>query len=94
MHTINITGTSEITAQGGKYAAGIGTGYHVAALAGKIENTVNVNATAGESREKYTQAMAVGFGVIDRTREAANADYTFANKGVTITVASAPDITQ
>ena len=65
--TINIDATSDITAQGGKYAAGVGTGYHVAGLAGNIE--CEVNATAGESREKYTIAQNVGFGVVDHSRE-------------------------
>lgn len=67
--TINIDASSNITAQGGKYAAGVGTGYHVAALAGNIECAVN--ATAGESREKYTVAQGVGFGVVDHSREVA-----------------------
>lgn len=65
--TINIDAASNITAQGGQYAAGVGTGYHVAGLAGNIQ--CKVNATAGESREKYTIAQAVGFGVVDHSRE-------------------------
>lgn len=87
--TINITGNSNITATGGKYGAGIGTGYHVSNLAGKIESTVTVNATAGESRNKYTYAMPVGYGVIDITREAQNAVTSFDYQGTTITVNSA-----
>lgn len=92
VHTINITGDSVINAVGGKYAAGIGTGYHVASLAGKIENTVVVNAENGGSREKYTYAMDVGFGVIDKTREAANNESSFDYQGTQITVDRAPDV--
>ena len=89
--TIYIRGNSVITAQGGKYGAGIGTGYHTANLMGGIENSVTVNATAGESREgKYTKAMDVGFGVIDHSREANETNLsTFNYKGTVITVASA-----
>lgn len=90
---INIKGTNNysITAQGGQYAAGIGTGYHVAGLAGKIEGDVIINATAGGNREKYTVAMAVGFGVIDHSREANSDNQSkFDYKGTVITVASAP----
>ena len=92
VHTIIITGDSVIDATGGKYGAGIGTGYHVASLAGKIDATVTVNATAGASREKYTKAMEVGFGVIDKTREGNNNASSFDYKGTTITVSTAPDV--
>lgn len=88
--TINITGGSVITAAGGKYAAGIGTGYHVAGLAGKIESGVKIEATSGGSREKYTVAMGVGFGVIDHAKEAGEGNTSsFDYQGTTITVASA-----
>ena len=92
---IEITGNSVITAQGGKYGAGIGTGYHTASLTGKIEESVTVNATAGESREKYTVAMDVGFGVVDKSREAAETkagSSSFDYKGTTITISSTTDV--
>lgn len=93
MHTINITGDSVINATGGQYGAGIGTGYHVAGLSGKIDSTVTVNAKNGGSREKYTEAMDVGFGVIDKTREAVDATFSsFDYKGTVITISSAPDV--
>ena len=88
--TINIDGQSTITAQGGKYAAGVGTGYHVAALAGKIN--CEVNATAGESREKYTMAQNVGFGVVDHAREVSylSQSPTLTYQGTVIGVPDAP----
>lgn len=87
--TINITGTSVITAQGGKYGAGIGTGYHTAGLAGNIESTVVINATAGESREKYTIAQAVGFGVVDTTREGKDNPSSITYNGTVIVIPEA-----
>lgn len=94
IHTINITGDSVITATGGQYGAGIGTGYHVGGLAGKIASSVTVNATPGASREKYTKAMAVGFGVVDYSREASAAnDCAFDNQGTVITIASTELVT-
>lgn len=91
--TIVITDNSVINAEGGKYGAGIGTGYHTARLYGRIDSTVTVNAKGGEPREKYTVPMAVGFGVIDVTREA-NSDNTssFDYNGIIITVAAAPAV--
>jgi len=67
--TINIEG-STIDATGGKYGAGIGTGYHNAALAGEIKNS-NVTAVSGTKfyKDTYTQAMDIGFGVVDPARE-------------------------
>ena len=94
IHTINITGDSVITATGGKYGAGIGTGYHVGGLAGKIESTVTVNATPGANREKYTKAMAVGFGVVDYTREANGDNHcSFDCQGTIINIASTELVT-
>ena len=88
--TINITGNSVITAQGGKYGAGIGTGYHYAGLAGNIESTVTVNAKAGESREgKYTVAQAVGFGVVDTTREGKDNPSSITYNGTVIVIPEA-----
>ena len=57
---------STITATGGKYAAGIGSGYHSAALTGSIDAASTITATAGESREKYTIAQKIGYGVINK----------------------------
>ena len=67
--TLNIEG-STINATGGKYAAGIGSGYHNAALAGEIKNS-NVTAVSGTKfyKDAYTQAMDIGFGVVDPARE-------------------------
>jgi hypothetical protein len=67
--TLNIEG-STINATGGKYAAGIGSGYHNAALAGEIKNS-NVTAVSGTKfyKDTYTQAMDIGFGVVDPVRE-------------------------
>ena len=91
--TITITDNSVITAEGGKYGAGIGTGYHTARLYGSIDSTVTVNATGGAAREKYTVPMAVGFGVIDVSREANSSnDSSFDYNGIIITVASAPAV--
>ena len=72
--TINIT-DSDINATGGQYAAGVGTGYHHAALAGEIKNST-VNATPGEVfyKDTYTIANAIGFGVVDPTREGVQTD--------------------
>ena len=86
VNEIVITGESTIIAQGGKYAAGIGTGYHSAYLSGSIAEGVIVNATAGESREKYTIAQNIGYGVVDSTREfwGENAKVTFTVAGKVI----------
>lgn len=86
VNDIQIKGNSVITATGGQYAAGIGTGYHVAHLTGSIESTVKVTATAGASREKYTIAQEIGYGVVDKTREFSgdNANITFTVGGTVI----------
>ena len=75
---------SNITVKGGKYGAGIGTGYHSAALTGSIDAASTINATAGESREKYTLAQNIGYGVVDATREFKGANVTFTVAGVVI----------
>ena len=82
---INIDATSNITAQGGKYGAGIGTGYHVAAVIGNIE--CEVNAKDGGSREKYTVARPIGFGVVDMTKEGSVGNFYINYMGMTITLA-------
>ncbi|MBQ8854489.1 MAG: hypothetical protein IJZ67_09360, partial [Alistipes sp.] len=75
---------SNITVKGGKYGAGIGTGYHSAALTGSIDAASTINATAGESREKYTLAQNIGYGVVDATREFKDTNVTFTVAGVVI----------
>ena len=77
VNDIQIKGNSVITANGGLYGAGIGTGYHSAYLTGSIDATVTVNATAGASREKYTIAQNIGYGVVDPNREYKGAIVTF-----------------
>ncbi|MBR1994022.1 MAG: hypothetical protein IJ990_00555 [Alistipes sp.] len=83
---IYIAKTAKVTATGGKYGAGIGTGYHAAYLSGMIEAGAQVTATAGASREKYTIAQGVGYGVVDPAREfsGANAQITFQVAGQVI----------
>lgn len=76
--------TSTINAKGGQYGAGIGTGYHSAALTGSIDAASIINATPGESREKYTIAQAIGYGVVDVTREFKDAVISFTVAGETI----------
>lgn len=72
---------SNITAKGGKYAAGIGTGYHSAALTGSIDAASTINAIAGESRDKYTIAQNIGYGVVDPAREYNGTSVTFTIAG-------------
>ena len=71
---ISISSYSEITATGGKYGAAIGTGFHSGNLSGSIEGTVVCNVSEGtepktSSGYSYT-AQAIGFGVVDSSREA------------------------
>lgn len=75
---------STVTAQGGEYAAGIGTGYHSAALTGSIDALSTIDAKDGGSRDKYTEAQPVGYGVVDSTREAAGLVVTFTVAGKVI----------
>ena len=87
-----------ITAEGGKFGAGIGTGYHAAHLEGKIDASVVVNAKGSiyyrEGKTTYTMAQDVGFGVLDLTRDGEYSDgrpndCTFDYKGTIITVPEA-----
>ena len=72
---IEITELSDITVTGGKYAAGIGTGYRHANLTGFIDGTVSVTATSREASDLYdgisghTIAQDLGYGVIDTAAE-------------------------
>ena len=77
---------STITAQGGKYAAGIGTGFHAASLTGSIDAESTINATSGEPFYKgtYTFAQHIGYGVIDPAREGENLNVTFEVNGSAI----------
>ncbi|MBQ8344925.1 MAG: hypothetical protein IJY42_01500, partial [Clostridia bacterium] len=92
--TIQITGTADntITAVGGTYAAGIGTGYHVADLAGEIKGDLTINATSGTKlyKDTYTLAQDIGFGVVDPAREAKDNDSFIVYKGVTIAIPTVP----
>jgi hypothetical protein len=65
------------------YAAGIGTGYHMADLGGYIKGGVVINATSGDKfyKDSYTKAQDIGFGVIDPAREGKNNNSTFNYKG-------------
>lgn len=88
--TINITGTSVITAKGGQYAAGVGTGYHAGGLDGEIAASVTVNAASGEKlyKDSYTQAMDIGFGVLDPERDGKDNTCTITYQGEEIGVPS------
>jgi len=74
---IEITELSHITVTGGKYAAGIGTGYRHANLTGFIDGTVSVTATSRDSSQtqdgiaNHTVAQDLGYGIIDTTAEGA-----------------------
>ena len=91
---INISGNSVIVAKGGTNGAGIGTGYHSNALTGSIAVSVNVSGVqAGETAKidpgKYTYAQAIGYGVLDPTREGNGLDRTFTIAGKVI---DAPEV--
>lgn len=83
VNDINII-NSTVAAQGGEYAAGIGTGYHSAALTGSIDALSTIDAKDGGSRDKYTEAQPVGYGVIDPAREGKNLNVTFTVAGKVI----------
>lgn len=83
VNDINII-NSTVAAQGGEYAAGIGTGYHSAALTGSIDALSTIDVKDGGSREKYTEAQPVGYGVIDPAREGKNLNVTFTVAGKVI----------
>lgn len=93
---INISGNSVIEAKGGTNGAGIGTGYHSNALTGSIAGSVNVSGVqAGETAKidpgKHTYAQAIGYGVLDPTREGKDLDPTFTVGGMVI---AAPEVQQ
>ena len=90
--TITITGSSRISATGGKYAAGIGTGYHASGLTGTIDATVDTTGTAsGEDFYKatYTSAQAIGFGIVDPTRDGLNSTSSITVGDTVISIADA-----
>lgn len=90
--TITITGSSRIAATGGKYAAGIGTGYHASGLTGTIAATVDTTGTAsGEDFYKatYTSAQAIGFGIVDPTRDGLNSTSSITVGDTVISIADA-----
>lgn len=70
---INISGNSVIVAKGGDNGAGIGTGYHSNSLTGSIAASVKVTDVQAGFLEKikagYTFNQAIGYGVLDPTRE-------------------------
>lgn len=85
---INISGNSVIEAKGGTNGAGIGTGYHSNALTGSIAASVNVTGVqAGfpqNIKAGYTINQAIGYGVLDPTREGNGLDRTFTIAGKVI----------
>lgn len=94
---INISGNSVIEAKGGTNGAGIGTGYHSNALTGSIAGSVNVSGVqAGETAKidpgkYYTYAQAIGYGVLDPTREGKDLVRTFTVDDMVI---AAPEVQQ
>lgn len=71
---IDISDNTSLTVKGGARGAGIGSGYHTAHIAGNIDNSVNItNVEPGASYkpDKYTAPQAIGYGVLDPTREGA-----------------------
>lgn len=93
---INISGNSVIVAKGGTNGAGIGTGYHSNALTGSIAVSKDVSGVqAGKTAKidpgKYTYAQAIGYGVIDTTREGNGLVPTFTIAGKVI---DAPKVQQ
>lgn len=90
--TITITGDSKIAAKGGKYAAGIGTGYHASGLTGTIDAAVDTTGTAsGEDfyKDTYTSAQAIGFGIVDPTRDGLNSTSSITVGDTVISIADA-----
>lgn len=89
---INISGNSVIEAKGGTNGAGIGTGYHSNALTGAVSvdvSRVKAGETARIDPGKYTYAQAIGYGVLDSTREGKGLVPTFTVGGNYIT---APEV--
>lgn len=85
---INISGNSVIVAKGGDNGAGIGTGYHSNSLKGSIAASVKVTGVKEGSLEKkkagYTFNQAIGYGVLDPTREGKDLVPTFTIAGKVI----------
>lgn len=91
---INISGNSVIVAKGGDNGAGIGTGYHSNALTGSIDASVVVTGVQGFLEKKkagYTFNQAIGYGVLDPTREGKDLVPTFTVRGMVI---DAPEVQQ
>jgi len=90
MCEINIA-DSTITTKGGKYAAGVGTGYHNAALSGEIKNST-INAASGDKfyKDAYSVAMDIGFGVTDPAREGKQTQSYLTVNGQQVTLNDAP----
>lgn len=85
---INISGNSVIVAKGGDNGAGIGTGYHSNSLTGSIAASVDVKGVQAGFLEKkkagYTINQAIGYGVLDPTREGNGLDPSFTVRGMEI----------
>ncbi len=92
---INISGNSKIVAKGGDNGAGIGTGYHSNSLTGSIAASVVVTRVQAGFLEKrkagYTINQAIGYGVLDPTREGKDLVPAFT---VGDTVIAAPEVQQ
>lgn len=92
---INISGNSVIVAKGGDNGAGIGTGYHSNSLTGSIAASVDVTGVKAGFLEKrkagYTFNQAIGYGVLDPTREGQDLVRTFK---VGVMVIAAPEVQQ
>lgn len=92
---INISGNSVIVAKGGDNGAGIGTGYHSNSLKGSIAASVDVTGVKAGFLQKikagYTINQAIGYGVLDPTREGNGLDRTFTIAGKKI---DAPKVQQ
>ena len=92
---INISGKSVIVAKGGDNGAGIGTGYHSNTLTGSIAESVDVTRVqAGflqNIKAGYTFNQAIGYGVLDPTREGKDLVRTFMVRGMVI---AAPEVKQ
>ena len=81
---IEITGDSVISATGGAYAAGIGTGFHQGNLTGSIASTVTLDVVSGsKDYGNYSLAQDIGYGVVDESREG----LWFIDHGIQFTVA-------
>ena len=90
---INISGNSVIVAKGGDNGAGIGTGYHSNSLTGSIAASVDVTDVQASvtAKQGYTYAQAIGYGVLDPTREGKDLVPTFTVRGMVI---AAPEVKQ